>query len=163
MGGNDELLAATVSDIVARARTRWPDIALEPEILGAELATRVGSEADPAAALAALHGEDLYLACACARGVPAALAVFERQLMVLVPDFVARIDGVRPFVDEIQQQLRERLLVGAPTQSARIARYTGRGALGGWLRVAAVRTAIDMLRARGGPLPYDDAAALAET
>jgi RNA polymerase sigma-70 factor (ECF subfamily) len=58
--------------------------------------------------------------------------------------FVAHIDASADFADEVRQQLRERLLVGA---QPRIADYRGQGALGGWLRVAAVRTALTIKRA----------------
>jgi RNA polymerase sigma-70 factor (ECF subfamily) len=95
------------------------------------------------------HAADLSLARACAAGSSEALARFEREFMSHVPDFVARIPGAAALADEIQQTLREKLLVGRPDGPPRIREYSGRGALGGWLRVAAVRTAIDLVRQRG--------------
>jgi RNA polymerase sigma-70 factor (ECF subfamily) len=52
-------------------------------------------------------------------------------------------------VDEVQQKLRERLMMATEGHAPKIAEYTGKGALGGWLRVAASRTALNHLRASG--------------
>ena len=95
---------------------------------------------------AALHVADLYLACACAHGVPDALAVLEREHLARVREFAASVDASPAFVQELTQQLRARLLVAAPDRPARIATYAGRGSLGGWIRVAAVRLARDIAR-----------------
>jgi RNA polymerase sigma-70 factor (ECF subfamily) len=89
---------------------------------------------------------DLYLAWCCAEGVPGAIAIFEREFLAEVDAFVARIDRSPAFADEVKQRLRERLLVGP---SARIREYRGDGPLGGWLRVASLRIAIDLVRTSG--------------
>jgi RNA polymerase sigma-70 factor (ECF subfamily) len=94
------------------------------------------------------HAADLRLASDCARGDPRALARFEQEFLSQVSDFIARISREPAFVDEVRQRLRERLLVARPGQSCRIQEYRGRGALGGWLRVAAVRVALDLKRER---------------
>jgi RNA polymerase sigma-70 factor (ECF subfamily) len=60
-----------------------------------------------------------------------------------VPLYIARIDASKTIADEVQQRVRERLLAGAPP---RIAEYAARGSLGAWVRVAAVRIAIDLKR-----------------
>jgi RNA polymerase sigma-70 factor (ECF subfamily) len=103
--------------------------------------------ADPSASPLA-HAEDLFLACACARGLPAALASFD-ALLDAVPGWVRRVDDSPDFADEVRQRLRERLLVrpeggGAP----RIAEYSGAGTLRAWLRIAAARTALNLRRNR---------------
>jgi RNA polymerase sigma-70 factor (ECF subfamily) len=59
---------------------------------------------------------------------------------------VARIGSDPDFLDELVQTLRAGLLVGAPPAPPRIASYSGRGPLAGWLRITAVRTAIDLRR-----------------
>jgi len=94
--------------------------------------------------LAALHAGDLYLACACARGVHAAIVVLEMEHFSRIREFAASVDSSPAFVTELTQQLRMRLLVGGGEQPARIAGYSGRGSLGGWVRVAAVRLARDI-------------------
>lgn len=82
-----------------------------------------------------LHAGDLYLACACARGVTEAIAVVESAHFARIREFVAGVETAPEQVAEIAQQLRTKLLVG---DTPRIASYSGRGSLGGWIRVAAV-------------------------
>ena len=69
--------------------------------------------------------------------------------MVHVGRYVARIDSSPAFLDELCQSLRDKLFVRAEGRAARILDYSGRGPLGGWLRVAAVRTARNLKR---GPI-----------
>jgi RNA polymerase sigma-70 factor (ECF subfamily) len=109
------------------------------------------------AELDALHAGDLYLACACAAGVPAALAALEREHLVRIREFAAGVDASPGFVAELAQQLRARVLVPDGDRPARIATYSGRGSLGGWVRVAAVRLARDIARTdREATRPRDE-------
>jgi RNA polymerase sigma-70 factor, ECF subfamily len=82
---------------------------------------------------------DLYLACACSSGDARALEAFDRALLSKVGRFIARIDSSTVFADEVRQALRELLFVGA---SPKIAGYTGKGSLEGWLRISATRLAL---------------------
>jgi RNA polymerase sigma-70 factor (ECF subfamily) len=65
------------------------------------------------------------------------------MFLVSVRDAVARIDRSHDFIAEVQQILRERLLVGP---NAKIRDYRGGGALTSWVRTAAVRTALNLRR-----------------
>ncbi len=139
--------AAIEGLLVARlavARARWPAIKLgDAEFLDhlwPPDAKRPAAPAD-AASLAALHLEDLFLACACARGDRAALAALERSVLARVPRWVARFADVHG--EEVQQELRQKLLL--PPEPL-LLDYTGRGALDRWARVAASRCAIDRQR-----------------
>jgi RNA polymerase sigma-70 factor (ECF subfamily) len=89
------------------------------------------------------HASDLYLAGACARGDATALRLLEQGYLLPVRGVVGRYNGSSDFVDEVLQQLREKLLL---PPEPRIARYGGKGPLGAWIRVAAGRMAIDLLR-----------------
>ena len=153
-------LETTLTSLVERAQRAWPGVVLAPELFVAYFAARLPDDADLSQALAKLHTDDLYLACACARGVPEALAVFDWQYLSRLPAEVLRIDCSDDFTDDVRQRLRERLLLGAPP---RIAEYTGRGALGAWVRVTAVRqTALDAPPGRAAtrsPARADPAAA----
>jgi RNA polymerase sigma-70 factor (ECF subfamily) len=108
-----------------------------------------------------LHGADLWLACACAQGVPSAIASFERVFLAQVPRFIARVDSSPELADEVRQRLRERLLVGRAGAPPRIASYSGRGPLSGWLRVAAVRLALDQRERASDLAPITDELAAA--
>jgi RNA polymerase sigma-70 factor (ECF subfamily) len=136
-----------LTELVAAARAAWPAVHLDAEEFVTHLAARV-SDKDPAAALKRVRASDLYLACACARGDAAAIGEFEKTFMPGVSDFIARQNPARAFADEVRQILRQRLFVGEEDSPPKIASYTGSGPLGGWLRVAAVRTAQNLLARR---------------
>src|SRR5262249_43981524 len=93
--------------------------------------------------LAELHTDDLYLACACARAIPAALGAFERHFLSEIVATIARVNRAPDFRQEVLQQLRERVVAGA---QPKIASYSGKGPLIAWLRVAATRTALNLHR-----------------
>ena len=87
-----------------------------------------------------LRAEDLYLACACTRSDPRALAELDR----LLPDACASLPRGAP-ADEVRQLLRTRLLIASEDDPPRIATYSGEGPLRSWLRVAAVRAALGLV------------------
>src|SRR5215475_13883246 len=129
--------------VCAAAAAAWPDVALGPEAFARHLARHAG--ADPEGYLAAVHAEDLYLACACSAHDAAAIRALEARHLARVPAALARLRATPDRADEVAQRLRERFLVGARA----IADYSGRGPLAAWVRVAAVRTLLSMLRHDG--------------
>jgi RNA polymerase sigma-70 factor (ECF subfamily) len=121
------------------AEKLWPGVDLPAE----EFRDILG---DGDAAASALHHGDFYLARACARRKIGAIAAFERVFLSQVPKYLGRMRPTAGFVEEVQQRLREKLFVGPPPK---IGEYSGHGPLGAWVRVAALRTAIDLKRKRG--------------
>jgi RNA polymerase sigma-70 factor (ECF subfamily) len=83
---------------------------------------------------------EVFLAMACAAGDPVALRRFDDDFLSQVDSYVARFCLPPHVVDHIRQRVRVRLLVGSRPG---IGGYGGRGPLGAWLRVTAVRVAID--------------------
>ncbi|HEY0483716.1 MAG TPA: hypothetical protein VGD37_39630 [Kofleriaceae bacterium] len=154
-GHDDAGLGTTVIDIVAAARAVWPAIELADERFVAYLAERVPEDTVPAAALRALHVSDLYLACACVHGDPAALAAFDDHCLSVVDRALARLGLDADAIGEVKQRLRWTLLV-ADGRPPRLVGFAGRGALRSWVRVLAVREAWDVLRAARGHLAADD-------
>jgi RNA polymerase sigma-70 factor (ECF subfamily) len=140
----DSASAADLSRIVEMGRRSWPDVAFSPEDLARELAASGGCGRDRLDAVT--HPADLYLACACAARARGALEAFERAHTSRVGAYLAGMRASRAFVDEVQQVLREKLFVGKGGATPKIAEYDGRGALGNWVRVIAVRAAIDLRR-----------------
>jgi RNA polymerase sigma-70 factor (ECF subfamily) len=136
-------------ELWSESRAVWPGV----EIRAADF-ERYVAERLPAPlqleAIDQLNASDLYLACACVLGAPGALVSFERGFLVHVPRFIARLDGSHTIAEEVRQTLRERLFVGSAEAPARLVGYQGRGPLMGWVRVAAVRCALDLLRDREG-------------
>jgi len=122
----------------AEGRAAYPEVALTDERLAALLADR-NLEGPLACA-------DLFLACACAEGVPAALARFERDFLGRVGQMLGRVERAPEVIDEVQQRVRVRLLVGADGEAPRIGSYRGKGALAVWVRVTALREHQNLLR-----------------
>lgn len=99
--------------------------------------------------------EELFLAWACARGDAIALEHLETHYFSKLAAAVCRVDRSPAFLDDVLQQLREKLLVGKP---ARIDTFEGAGPLISWLRAAAVRTALNARRPRAREAEGEDAA-----
>jgi RNA polymerase sigma-70 factor (ECF subfamily) len=70
------------------ARAAWPALEVPPEEFARYLEARLDPEAD---VLARLHVADLYLACACVRGQPAAIAAFVERHLGDVPAQLGRL------------------------------------------------------------------------
>jgi RNA polymerase sigma-70 factor (ECF subfamily) len=125
------------------ARAQWPGIEVSFDRFVARLADGdLGGNSEKRSARA----RDLYLACACEDWNPVALTEFERHYLSVVGEAIAHIDRSSDFAEEVRQILRERILVGP---AAKICKYRGDGALRGWVRIAAVRTALNLRREQG--------------
>ena len=129
-----------------QARAAWPGVELAFDAFAGRMTGNSGQTAGLPGSMTrggCSHPVDLFLASACSEGDPVALAEFDRIFLGCVRDAVARIDRAHDFVTEVQQILRERLLVGP---NAKIRDYRGNGALASWIRTAAVRTALNLRR-----------------
>jgi RNA polymerase sigma-70 factor, ECF subfamily len=146
--------------LVAEGRAAWPDLTITAQQLVAFVARHVsGDLAD--AALDGLRPADLYLACACAHGLPAAINAFDRDYMKEVDIALARMRIGPPRLSDVKQLVRQRLFVGggtagAPTSPGKIAEYGGRGDLRRWVRSVAVRTCLNDLRKGKREILVDD-------
>ena len=118
---------------LTRARTAFPSVEMNEEAFLAWLSTRAS----------ALPVEELFLAWACSLGDAIALRELEAQYFSKLSGAISRVERAPEFIDDVLQQLREKLLVGTP---ARIGSYEGAGPLISWLRAAAVRTALNAKR-----------------
>lgn len=132
---------AALQQAWVRARAQHPEVVLALDDYLAH-ARRIAVTDMPAER----HLDDLFLACACARGDAVALRWLEREVLPATDAAVRGLDGDTGFLDEVRQRLRTKLLVGTPEQPPRIAEYAGRGALVAWITVAAVRTGLSLLR-----------------
>jgi RNA polymerase sigma-70 factor (ECF subfamily) len=91
---------------------------------------------------------DLALARAVGSGDRAALATFERDIMPVIAPAIAHLGGGTALVADVTAAVRARVLGDAGDGSGKIRDYRGRGDLRGWLRVVAVREALQIIRAR---------------
>jgi RNA polymerase sigma-70 factor (ECF subfamily) len=149
-------LEGKLAALVAEARAAWPGLELPTPDFVRHLAERFPDAGPGPAALLALRGADLYLALGCARGDPVALAAFLARFLPGIAVAVARMDLPPGGAEEVRSQLEKRLLVGEPGAPPKIADYSGRGSLAGWLRAAAVRTALTLKRRTRPPSALDD-------
>jgi RNA polymerase sigma-70 factor (ECF subfamily) len=113
------------------------------------------------AALDGLRPADLYLACACSKGMNAAINAFDRDYMREVDIALARMRIGPPRLNDVKQLVRQRLFVGggtagAPTSAGKISEYGGRGDLRRWVRSVAVRTCLNELRKGKREVLVDD-------
>ncbi|RKH20055.1 sigma-70 family RNA polymerase sigma factor [Corallococcus sp. CA047B] len=139
-----ERLEALLARALEHARGRWPGVTVDPVPFVRFIAERLPAGASGGAALESTSVTDeLYLAFGCLRHHPVALRLFEHTYLREVGAFVSGVDRSPAFVDEVRQHLREKLFTGS---EPKIAEFTGSGALGGWVRVAALRIALNLKR-----------------
>jgi RNA polymerase sigma-70 factor, ECF subfamily len=129
---------AELRRVAKAAAAAWPGIEVGLDVFMAHLRERL--EDGDSRNLAKMHAVDLYLACACLHGDVKAWRALEREHLRSVPSFIARIDSSPAFADDVKQRLGEKLANNAKGPG-KLALYTGRGPIGGWIRVAAVREA----------------------
>jgi RNA polymerase sigma-70 factor (ECF subfamily) len=138
-----------LADACRSGRLRWPGVDLPRLALAGYVANQAISEKTVRE-----RADDLFLAAACAAGHPAAIAAFDREYLQQTRSYVGRLSLSEEMLDEVRQELRVHLLVDRPP---RICGYKGTGPLGAWIRVVAVRIALDLLDAsqKHGPVRGD--------
>lgn len=141
----------------AAAGAAWSGVLfIEPRVFATHVAALLPRDAT-ADTLSRLHGADLYLACGIAQGLPEAMALFEDELMGTVVAALRRFRLQPAVVDDLCQMVREKVMVGDGDRRPKIAEYSGRGALRGWVRILATRVALNSLRGRKVEVRTDDA------
>lgn len=121
---------------LASAQAAWRDVKVDPDRFVRHLATRLEP---PIAMLDQLHVEDLYLACGCLDGVPAALETFDRVHGAGI-ELVISAAGIDP-KSGMRDRVRERLIIKIGDAPPKIATYAGKGSLSSWVRIFALREA----------------------
>lgn len=128
------------------AKEAFPTVALPMEAFYAHLGEKFqAAEAavDVEAWLATRSTRELYLACACAAGDAAAIALCEKMFFDQVFAAIARLRKSGHDADDVAQLVRQRAFLAEPGQRPKIAEYSGQGSLGAWLRVVATRVALN--------------------
>jgi RNA polymerase sigma-70 factor (ECF subfamily) len=149
-------LGERLSALVLAARAAHPKLRLDDERFVRHVAQHRPDSGPLDAWLDAICAGDLFLACACVEGVPAAIETVDRQYRSQVGSYLAGLRAPADFVDDVAQAVRERVLVGAEGSPPRIAEYSGRGSLGSWLRVVTLRLALSLRRKRTEVLAAED-------
>ncbi len=153
-------LDATLERLVEQGRAACPDVPVDDDAWARHLLRHLAAE-DVRAQLDELRPDGVHLALGCLAADTRALAEFDRRLREVAPRALSRIRLDRVSYDELLQDVRERLLVARPgAELPKLASYSGRGPLEGWLRVTIARAAISALRDRGDEAWRDDEQAL---
>ena len=136
-------LAERLQPLLVAAAAAWPEFTVPPQELASFVAQRLPAQA-PDLKIEQLLSPELYLVCACLGGNKHALVCFERQYLSPLDRALAHMKlGAK--LQDVKQLVRQLLFVARPGTAPKLAAYTGRGKLAAWLRVIAVREAIDLL------------------
>jgi RNA polymerase sigma-70 factor (ECF subfamily) len=127
------------------AETRWPEIRLGVDDFRRHLEALFAGAADRLEQIGSAHA-DLFVAAACLRADPAALAIFADTLDAQVRAVASAMRDSSPAPEDLGQAMWERLIVGDRDHGPRLATFRGGSSLATWLRVVCSRAAI---RARG--------------
>ena len=137
-------LEPQLADAWERARSAWPGLEVPLDLYAAHVRARLPEVTLPDA-IGELDTGDLYVACGCLHDSPGARDLFSRSMLAPVGMSVQRFDPSPSFADEVRQRLAEKVLFGTSGSGARLADYNGKGPLAAWLRVVAVRIALDLV------------------
>ncbi|HZN93802.1 MAG TPA: RNA polymerase subunit sigma-70, partial [Myxococcales bacterium] len=158
--GDPDELERLLAQRYEEARAPWPGVALPADEFVSHVAERLPGEREGAPVGEVLDGlrlSDLYLACACARRVPAADAALEREFLSRLPGLLRRqySKAAGATIDDACQAVREKLLLGNPPGQPHLLTYSGEGALMSWTRVIAARTLSKLMSQGAGQPPPD--------
>jgi len=136
-------VARTARALVDEGSRAWPSVVLSAPMLVSLVGPRL-------VAKGAKLSPELYLVAACLAGDPFALAILDGQYLAKVPAHVQKIVSARGgTADELVALVREHLLRAKGARAPRLMAYSGRGLLAAWLRVVAVRFALEGYRVAG--------------
>jgi len=142
---DSNLDSSELVEAYARARAARPGIVVSGEAFVRHVSTLLDATS-PRPDVSSLHVADLLVACGCVAGDQRAIAAFEAECIARVPVFLRSMRLAVSTIDEVKQLLRAKLLIpGSDGAPPRIVLYSGRGRLASWVRVAATRTALDLL------------------
>lgn len=139
-------LSSRLEALCARGRAAHPALPVTDESFVARLArsaVRLTPEGPP---LEELEIADLFLACACAEGAPGAMEAFEARCGDRLRTAVAGATKTSDEAREMEQRLRNFMLVGDAAEPPKIVSYGGQGPLDRWVIVVAQRQIATAIR-----------------
>jgi RNA polymerase sigma-70 factor (ECF subfamily) len=132
---------AVLLEILDSARRVYPTFRVPRDVFLAYLCARLPTDVPRSRSLRQVHALDLYLACACARGDTGAFAAFDDHCLGHLDRVMGRMGIDADTSADIKQDIRNCVLIG-DGGPAKIADFSGRGDLRGWVRVMAIRLAL---------------------
>ena len=134
-------LEGVLGALLAQGAEAHPELSLDGAVFAAHLG-RCGAFVDSLDG-ASVHVSDLYLAAAALQGDEAAVAKLRRIHRPVLAGYLRTMNASTAFLDEVEQRLWDMALVGT---RPKLASYSGKGALAGWVGIAAHRIALMMYR-----------------
>jgi RNA polymerase sigma-70 factor (ECF subfamily) len=125
----------SIDSFVEAGLARWPSLRIDREALARHIA------ACPSPSLE--HAGDLALTYACATRDDRAVRLLDPIVRSAAASAAAKLNPSPAFADEVAQKLLEGLVLSVPPK---IASYGGRAPLRVWLRMASLRTALNLRR-----------------
>lgn len=148
-------MSADIATLIKRAEARYPDLALPKERLLLFLKRCLREATVPPSELGSLHIEDVYLACGYGLGLDAARLQVEAEHFTRIQRRLERMQLPSALIADVLQELRCRMVeMLHPDYSSRV--YSGRGSLGGWLYISALRIAERLKQRAQSELPSHD-------
>lgn len=154
--GSGTELDDLLSRKILAAKKQWPAEWMDDESFAAYLGERLPGDGDPVAALREMRAEDLYLAAACHKALPAALSELDQQYFGRLDETIRRLDSSPGFISEVKQLLRQKLFLDREGMTRKIGEFSGRGPLLSWLRAAATRIGLTLHRREGKQVQMSD-------
>ncbi len=167
-----DALGARLGALLTEAHRTWPRVKVADDLFWEFLARRMPPDRDLLEVLDELKCVDLYLACACLEGDDRAARAFERAYFPVLDRALAGVCGRTGQADDVKQSVYQKVFVGEEGRDAAIHKYDGVGDLRAWVRVTAVRMALNLKRdgkrerplspdilvtlPKGGPGPEED-------
>ncbi len=140
-------LGQELGDMWERAHMSWQQLAIDRNGFLTHVAQRLPPDG-AATVIVDLFAADLYLAYGRYLGSSQAIGLCEEANQDDINRGFASLGASHSLRDEAMSSMRERLFVGSSEQPPAIGAFSGRGSLRKWLRVAATRTALDIIRKR---------------
>lgn len=129
-------LQLALEEYLTAARSQWAEFSIEDDEFTRFLAASAKGGSLPPVA----HAADLFLACACARGIPSAILAFRRSYGTVIDGVLLQRNAAQHLADDARQILEQRLLIGdGPGARPKIADYRGLGPLKSWVASSAAR------------------------
>src|SRR5688572_26131192 len=117
---------ALLGGFLDRARARFPEIVVDDATVLAALVEKLPAWSNVREAVNGLDAGELYLACACERADPRALACFETTYFPAIAAALAPMKLPAGADDEIRQRVRTKLLVSEADRPT-LRTYAGQG------------------------------------
>jgi RNA polymerase sigma-70 factor (ECF subfamily) len=142
----DVAVEATLEALRATTVAAYPELPVDDEMFGRELARRIGRNATPET-LAQIRADHIHLAIACEQGNELAIRTFQGEFLDEVDFAGRRLRATPTQTEDTRSHLLSLLVVGNENRVPALRAYSGRGDLRSYVRVIATRELLRVIEA----------------